>query len=33
MLERLYAHTIRHRGVTFTTLDSMADDFARRQPT
>jgi peptidoglycan-N-acetylglucosamine deacetylase len=33
MLERLYGHMIRHAGVTFTTLDAMADDFARRQPT
>ncbi len=32
MLERLYAHMIRHPGVTFTTMDAIADDFARRFP-
>jgi len=32
MLERLYAHMIRHPGVTFTTFDAIADDFARRCP-
>ena len=32
MLERLYAHMIRHPGVRFCTLDEMADDFARRRP-
>ncbi len=32
MLERLYAHIIRHPGVTFTTFDAIADDFAKRYP-
>ena len=32
MLERLYAHMIRHPGVRFVTMDEMADDFARRRP-
>ncbi len=32
MLERLYSYIIRHPGVTFTTFDSIADDFARRFP-
>ncbi len=32
MLERLYAHMASHPGVRFTTLDDMADDFARRSP-
>lgn len=32
MLERLYAHMISHPGVTFTTMDAIADDFARRSP-
>src|SRR5712672_3475871 len=32
MLERLYAHMIRHPGVRFCTLNDMADDFARRSP-
>ncbi len=32
MLERLYAHMISHPGVTFTTMDAIADDFARRFP-
>ena len=32
MLERLYAHMIRHPGVKFVTMDEIADDFARRQP-
>ncbi len=32
MLERLYAHIIRHPGVTFTTFDAIADDFAKRFP-
>ncbi len=32
MLERLYAHMIGHPGVTFTTMDAIADDFARRSP-
>jgi len=32
MLERLYAHIIRHPGVRFVTMNEIADDFARRQP-
>ena len=32
MLERLYDYIIRHPGVTFTTFDAIADDFARRSP-
>jgi peptidoglycan/xylan/chitin deacetylase (PgdA/CDA1 family) len=32
MLERLYAHMIRHPGVRFCTLHDIADDFARRSP-
>ncbi len=32
MLERLYNHMINHPGVTFTTFDAIADDFARRSP-
>ena len=32
MLERLYAHMIAHAGVRFTTMDAIADDFARRSP-
>ena len=32
MLERLYSYIISHPGVTFTTFDSIADDFARRCP-
>ena len=32
MLERLYAHMIRHPGVRFVTMDEIADDFARRHP-
>jgi peptidoglycan/xylan/chitin deacetylase (PgdA/CDA1 family) len=32
MLERLYAHMIRHPGVRFCTMNEMADDFARRSP-
>ena len=32
MLERLYAHMIRHPGVRFATMDEIADDFARRSP-
>ena len=32
MLERLYAHMIRHPGVKFVTMNEMADDFARRFP-
>jgi peptidoglycan/xylan/chitin deacetylase (PgdA/CDA1 family) len=32
MLERLYAHMIKHPGVRFITLGEMADDFARRSP-
>jgi peptidoglycan/xylan/chitin deacetylase (PgdA/CDA1 family) len=32
MLERLYAHMIRHPGVRFCTFNEIADDFARRHP-
>ena len=32
MLERLYAHMIKHPGVKFVTLNEMADDFGRRFP-
>src|SRR5262249_39917299 len=32
MLERLYAHIVRHPGVRFATFDQIADDFARRSP-
>ena len=32
MLERLYSYIISHPGVTFTTFDAIADDFARRCP-
>lgn len=32
MLERLYAHMIKHSGVKFVTMDEIADDFARRFP-
>ena len=32
MLERLYAHMIRHPGVKFVTMDEIADDFAKRFP-
>ena len=32
MLERLYAHIIKHPGVKFVTMNEMADDFARRFP-
>jgi len=32
MLERLYNHMIRHPGVSFSTFDDIADDFARRSP-
>jgi peptidoglycan/xylan/chitin deacetylase (PgdA/CDA1 family) len=32
MLERLYAHMIRHPGVRFCTFNDIAQDFARRQP-
>ena len=32
MLERLYAHMIKHPGVKFVTMNEMADDFARRFP-
>ena len=32
MLERFYAHMIRHPGVRFCTMNEMADDFARRSP-
>src|SRR5260370_14343524 len=32
MLERLYHHMIGHPGVSFVTMNEMADDFARRSP-
>jgi peptidoglycan/xylan/chitin deacetylase (PgdA/CDA1 family) len=32
MHERLFSHMIRHPGVTFTTFEAIADDFARRYP-
>ena len=32
MLERLYNHMISHPGVSFTTFDAIADDFAKRNP-
>jgi hypothetical protein len=32
MLERLFAHMVKHPGVTFTTFDEIANDFARRSP-
>jgi hypothetical protein len=32
MLERLYAHMIRHPGVRFCTCNEIANDFARRHP-
>ena len=32
MLERLFNHIARHPGVTFTTFNAIADDFARRSP-
>ncbi|MFP4274398.1 MAG: polysaccharide deacetylase family protein [Paracoccaceae bacterium] len=32
MLERLYQYITSHPGVTFTTFDAIADDFARRSP-
>jgi peptidoglycan/xylan/chitin deacetylase (PgdA/CDA1 family) len=32
MLERLYAHMVRHPGVRFCTMDEMASDFAKRHP-
>jgi peptidoglycan/xylan/chitin deacetylase (PgdA/CDA1 family) len=32
MLERLYNHMISHPGVSFSTFDDIADDFARRSP-
>lgn len=32
MLERLYAHMIKHPGVKFVTMDEIADDFAKRFP-
>lgn len=33
MLERLISYMMRQPGVRFVTLDAMADDFKRRQPT
>jgi hypothetical protein len=32
VLERLYAHMIRHRGVHFCPFNEIADDLARRHP-
>ena len=32
MLERLYAHMIRHPGVRFCAFNEIAGDFARRHP-
>jgi hypothetical protein len=32
MLERLIEYFQGHAGVRFTTLDDIADDFARRHP-
>ncbi|EEE38176.1 polysaccharide deacetylase family protein [Rhodobacteraceae bacterium KLH11] len=32
MLERLYNHIIRHPGVEFTTFDTIATDFKKRNP-
>ena len=32
MLERLYAHMIKHPGVKFVTMNEIADDFAKRFP-
>ena len=32
MLEKLYHYIISHPGVTFSTFDEIADDFARRSP-
>ena len=32
MHERLFAHIAKHPGVTFTTFEAIADDFARRYP-
>lgn len=32
MLERMYAHIIRHPGARFVTFDEIADDFAMRNP-
>ena len=32
MLERLYAHMIKHPGVKFVTMNEIADDFATRFP-
>ena len=32
MLERLFEHMSRIRGVQFVTLEEIADDFARRSP-
>jgi len=32
MLERLYQYITSHPGVTFTTFDAIADDFAKRSP-
>lgn len=32
MLEKLYSYMIGHPGVSFSTFDEIADDFARRNP-
>ncbi len=32
MLERLYAHMIKHPGVKFVTMNEIADDFVKRFP-
>jgi hypothetical protein len=32
MLERLYAHMIKHPGVKFVTMNEIADDFVARFP-
>ena len=32
MLERLHEHMKGHKGVTFTTFEEIADDFAKRYP-
>ena len=32
MLERLIEYMLKHEGVTFTTFNNIADDFARRSP-
>jgi peptidoglycan/xylan/chitin deacetylase (PgdA/CDA1 family) len=32
MLERIFEHISRHPGVTWTTFEKIADDFAKRSP-